>query len=139
VRGELPFRFSGVVRPGLRRGHLLGFPTANLEVDEATAAELPRGVFVGQVRWEAQGPHWAVINVGHRPTFAPGALSVEAHLLDFSGDLYGRALEVQLCRFLRGERRFASADELAAQIAADVKTARDHRDRRTTANNTTEV
>ena len=122
---ELPFRFSGVVGPGLQRGRQLGFPTANIEVDKARAAQLPRGVFAARVQWAGEW-RWAVVNIGHRPTFTAGALSVEAHVLDFSGDLYGEMMEVELCGLLRGEKRFAGIDELTAQIAQDVEKTRNY-------------
>ncbi len=120
--------FSGVVRAGEQRGRQLGFPTANIEIEEAGLALLPRGVFAAKVCWSGTGGHWAVVNIGHRPTFAPGALSVEAHLLDFSGDLYGRVLEVELVFFLRAERRFAEVTELVAQVARDVEMTRNYLD-----------
>ena len=117
---ELPISFSGIVRPGVQRGRQLGFPTANIEVAVEVAGQLPRGVFSTRVRWEGGYPYWAVTNIGTRPTFEPGALSIEAHLLDFSGDLYGLTLEVELLRQLRGEKRFATVTELVAQIGRDI-------------------
>lgn len=117
---EGPMRFSGVVRPGLQRGRQLGFPTANLEVDPQLAGQLPRGVFAGRLHWEGEGWNWAVINIGTRPTFAPGALSIEAHILDFGGDLYDKTLEVELLRRLREEKHFAAVEELIAQIGKDI-------------------
>lgn len=124
--GELPFGFSGVVRPGRQRGRQLGFPTANLDLGETGAANLPRGVFAGRVQWSGTEWRWAVVNIGHRPTFDAGALSIEVHVLDFAGDLYGKVLEVELLGLLRGEKRFAAAGELIAQIALDVENTRNY-------------
>jgi len=130
--------FSGVVRAGLQRGRQLGFPTANLEPSPEEAVHLPRGVFAARVHRPGAGAHWAVVNIGQRPTFGEGMLSVEAHLLDFDGDLYGQVLEVELMRFLRPERRFAEVSELVAQVAQDVELARNYIDNKT-AIDTTEV
>lgn len=124
--GEVSVSFSGVVRPGLRRGRQLGFPTANLEVDGPRAAQLPQGVFAGRLQWSGENWHWAVVNIGHRPTFDAGALSIEAHVLDFAGDLYGKVLEVELFSLLRGEIHFAAVEELVAQIALDVENTRNY-------------
>ncbi len=116
-------RFSGAVRPGQGRGRRLGFPTANLQVERV--GRLPRGVWAGAARWEGGPWRGALINIGTRPTFAEKGLSIEVHVLDFSGDLYGKTLEVRLIRRLRGERRFAAAAALAAQIGKDLENARE--------------
>jgi len=120
-----PYAIEGRVVRGARRGREIGVPTANLE----PACELlpARGVYAGAVG-EAGGPArlaTAVVNVGHRPTFeAAGATVVEAHLLDFEGDLYGRSLRVELHRHLREEMRFESVEALRQQILRDVEQAR---------------
>ncbi len=118
-----PFALLGTVEPGDTRGRSLGFPTANLNLHNEVLP--PDGVYVARARLGAQSLA-AVVNVGLRPTFArarPGRL-IEVHLLDFTGDLYGRDLEVALLAKLRGEMKFASADELKGQIAADIVSAR---------------
>jgi riboflavin kinase / FMN adenylyltransferase len=113
-----PFQVEGVVVEGDRRGKLLGFPTANLEL--ASEQPLPpRGIYVG----EALG-HRAAISIGVNPHYGGTTLRVEAHLLDFDGDLYGRRLVVELWERLRDERAFASERELIEAIAADVEAAR---------------
>lgn len=112
---------AGSVVEGFHRGAKLGFRTANVHV----AHELvPRvGVYAVRVEWE--GRHYpGVANVGHNPTFGNASLSVEVHLLDFEGDLYGAQLSVAFVARIRDERKFASVDELAAQIACDVRQAR---------------
>jgi riboflavin kinase/FMN adenylyltransferase len=102
-----------------RGGTGLGYPTANLEIDARLA--LPAdGVYAGWYRDELLGAMPAAISVGRRPTFLEGAEPiVEAHLLDFSGDLYGRTGRVSFLERLRGEVRFAGASELIAQMAID--------------------
>lgn len=116
-------QFAGVVEAGRARGRSLGFPTANLTVDASTQRQLPRGVYVGRAR--RQGDEWgAVINIGERPTFEEAGISLEVHLLDFSGDIYGETLSVELIRLLRPERRFSSVEALACQIERDIREAR---------------
>jgi riboflavin kinase / FMN adenylyltransferase len=114
-----PFLFEGVVVPGDKRGRGLGMPTANLVPDDAYVTP-GHGVYAG---W-ANG-HPTAINVGVRPTFETGrGLLVEAHLLDFDGDLYGQTLRIAFLERLRGEKRFDSVDELVAQMQRDVEDAR---------------
>ena len=124
-----PYAIRGTVVPGHRRGGAaLGFPTANLATENPV---LPaNGVYAALVH--AVGPDAlpggarpAAVNVGVAPTFAgPGARTVEAHLLDFDGDLYGRRLEVAFVARLRDEQRFPDLDALRARIAADVAAVR---------------
>jgi riboflavin kinase / FMN adenylyltransferase len=113
-----PFEVTGVVVEGDRRGKLLGFPTANLDLP-AEQLLPPRGIYVG----EALG-HRAAISIGVNPHYGGTSLRVEAHLLDYDGDLYGQKLVVELWERLRDERAFASEAELVEAIAADVEAAR---------------
>lgn len=118
-----PYALRGLVVHGAGRGRSLGFPTANVEV--AGEKLVPaHGVYAGWVHWEKE--RWpAAINIGTAPTFADDARrSIEAHLLGYDGDLYGRRIEVALVRRLRGERRFESVDALRERIAADLESAR---------------
>jgi riboflavin kinase / FMN adenylyltransferase len=120
-----PHALSGVVARGAGRGRTIGVPTANLEgVPEALP---PYGVYACVVdRVEPDGARSlarGVLNVGERPTVNAG-FSVEAHLFDFEGDLYGQTLRVHLCARLREERRFDGLDELKAQIARDIEAAK---------------
>jgi riboflavin kinase / FMN adenylyltransferase len=113
-----PYLFEGEVVEGDRRGHALGFPTANLVPDAALVAP-GHGVYAAF----ANG-HPAAVNVGVRPTFETGrGLLVEAYLIDFDGDLYGRSLRVAFVKRLRGERRFPSVEDLIAQMHRDVEQA----------------
>ena len=115
-----PFMLEGEVVEGDRRGRDLGFPTANLVPDDRLVVP-GHGVYAAF----ANG-HAAAVNVGVRPTFETGrGLLVEAYLIDFDGDLYGRTLRVAFVRRLRGERRFPSAEELIAAMNQDVAQARE--------------
>jgi riboflavin kinase/FMN adenylyltransferase len=113
---------SGEVVEGARRGHSLGFPTANLEVrpERAVPANGVYAVFAVLGRQRYQG----VANVGVRPTFDNGRRTVETYILDFEGDIYGCDLVVEFVARLRSERRFQSVEDLIAQIAEDSEEAR---------------
>jgi len=124
-----PFTSRGRVVAGDQRGRAIGFPTANLEAENEV---LPaRGVYAGHLRLldggdpDAGVRHPVVVNVGSRPTFeTPGTVLAEAHILDWSGDLYGRRVDVSFEIRLRAERKFPSVDALREQIAADVEEGR---------------
>jgi riboflavin kinase/FMN adenylyltransferase len=113
-----PYAICGCVVEGDRLGRQLGFPTANLEV--TNLALPPHGVYAASTK--VAGKFFRVaLNIGVRPTVAAGPqLRVESHLLDFSGDLYGAELEVEIGAKLRVERKFSSPAELREQIARDV-------------------
>ena len=114
---------DGTVVAGDARGRTIGFPTANLEPVNET---LPgHGVYAcwARVSGEAE-KRPAAVNVGRRPTFAGAEVTVEAHLLDFAGDLYGRRLRLEFERRLRPERKFDGVEALKAQIQADLAQAR---------------
>lgn len=118
-----PHVVGGVVVPGDARGRTIGFPTANVETD----AELLPAIGVYAVRARIDRGPWrpAVANLGVRPTFGgDGPFLVEVHVLDFSGDIYGREVEVAFVERIRGERRFDGVDALVAQIRQDVQDAR---------------
>jgi riboflavin kinase / FMN adenylyltransferase len=130
-RGDLPsaarllgrsYSIGGEVVSGAGRGRTLGFPTANVKTDRPLG--LPVGVYVCRF---VVGPqqHRAVVNVGVRPTFGESELAVEAHVIDFAGDLYGERVRLTFLRRLRDERKFPSIDELRRQIALDVASARE--------------
>ncbi|MBW2414342.1 MAG: bifunctional riboflavin kinase/FAD synthetase [Deltaproteobacteria bacterium] len=121
------YAIRGTVVTGDRRGRTLGFPTANLEPDNELIPA--NGVYATRVRLlDAPGAgaeHDAVTNVGTRPTFEPGRVLTEAHLLDFEGDLYGQRIELRFLRRIRDERRFSGPDELKEQIAKDASRVRE--------------
>ena len=116
-----PFSVLGSVEHGDHRGHELGFPTAN--VNPHNEALPPDGVYAVRVRL-GDTRLAGVVNIGLRPTFAGTAHRLEVHILDFDRGLYGQDIEIEFVKNLRNERKFASADELKAQIAADVQAAR---------------
>jgi riboflavin kinase/FMN adenylyltransferase len=118
-----PYAIVGTVVHGEKRGRLLGFPTAN--IDPLDSFALPKnGVYAVRV-WVQNEWHAAVLNIGTKPTFHDQAKrTLEAHLLDFSGDLYGEAIRVEFLDFLRDEKKFFSVEELVAQIRSDVQEAR---------------
>ena len=111
----------GTVGQGDQRGRTIGFPTANVEVDPVTC--LPAdGVYAARVVLPDGSRHDAAVNLGRRPTFHDRAEHslLEAHLLDFAGDLYGKRLRVSFAAFLRGERKFNGVDDLRAQLQHDI-------------------
>lgn len=115
----------GTVVQGDKRGRTIGFPTANVAIDASLC--LPAdGVYAARVTIGDGSTHPAAINIGRRPTFYEHAQHslLEAHLLDFSGDLYGQTLRVAFVEFLRGERKFAGIDELRSQLQTDIAQAR---------------
>jgi riboflavin kinase / FMN adenylyltransferase len=118
-----PFQLRGTVAHGDKRGHTLGFPTANLVPDPRLVVP-DHGIYA--CRAEVDGEtHVAAVNVGIRPTFKTGrGLLVEAFLLDFEGDIYGRELRLDFLERLRGEKRFDSVDALVEQMGADVQETR---------------
>ncbi len=115
-----PFLFEGEVRKGDGRGRTLGFPTANL-VPPDDLVTPGHGVYAAFANGQP-----AAVNVGVRPTFETGrGLLIEAYLIDFEGDLYGRTLRIAFVARLRGERRFPGVEELIAQMHRDVAEARE--------------
>ncbi|MBI3158724.1 MAG: bifunctional riboflavin kinase/FAD synthetase [Chloroflexi bacterium] len=119
------YSLRGVVVRGDGRGRTIGIPTANLSIPTERAVPA-NGVYAGWAKvGEAQWP--AVTNIGVRPTFASDApmRTVETHLLDYEGDLYGRELELSFTARLRGEQKFSGVEALVAQIHADIARARE--------------
>jgi len=124
------YQVSGyVVRGRDRGGRLLGFPTANLVLMEELTPK--PGVYATEV-WVDGRRYQGATNIGYNPTFRNGVLSVETHLIDFSGDLYGKTLQVRFIKRLRDEKAFSGPQELAAQIQRDVRQAREILGRRWT-------
>lgn len=122
-----PFAIEGVVEPGVKLGRELGYPTANLRLGNYLR---PRyGIYAVRGRLPANGPFGGRIldgaaNLGIRPSFDPPVELLEPYFFDFSGDLYGQTIEVELIEFLRDEAKFDSLDALKAQIAADCEAAK---------------
>jgi riboflavin kinase/FMN adenylyltransferase len=116
------FTMSGLVEPGDRIGTGIGWPTVNLAVPP-TKLVPARGIYAGWAATPA-GVRQAAISVGYRPTFDKTELRVEAHLLDFAGDLYQQRLELRFVARLRDEVKFPDAGALSEQIARDVEATR---------------
>ncbi|MBS1149927.1 MAG: Riboflavin kinase [Myxococcaceae bacterium] len=118
------FDLDGTVVPGQGRGRTIGFPTANIdtqnELRPAPGVYAVRARVIGEQAWRG-----GAANIGVKPTFGGTEVTIEAHLFDFSGDLYGKRLRVQFIDRLRAEQRFASVAELSGQIARDLDQARE--------------
>jgi riboflavin kinase/FMN adenylyltransferase len=119
-----PYSVGGTVVHGAGRGRTLGFPTANVQPDRPVL--VPGGVYGCDVLLDGAALH-AVVNIGVRPTFGETTTTVEGHVLDFSEDMYGRRVVLSFRNRLRGERKFASVEQLRAQISEDIKEARAQR------------
>jgi len=115
------WRVTGKVVSGANRGTGLGFPTANIALAPGTA--LAHGIYAVRVRFDGK-IHPAAAYLGTRPTFDDGAPVLEVFLLDFDDDLYGREIAVDFIAHIRDDRRFDSAEALAAQMQADCDRAR---------------
>ncbi|HBK65389.1 MAG TPA: bifunctional riboflavin kinase/FAD synthetase [Cyanobacteria bacterium UBA11159] len=121
------YSLTGVVVQGQQLGRKIGFPTANLQLPPDKF--LPRhGVYCVRVTTPSLpsllSEHLGVMNIGIRPTVNGTSLTVEVHVLDWSGDLYGQTLTVKIEKFLRGETKFPSLDALKSQIQGDCTAAR---------------
>lgn len=113
-----PYMLRGRVIDGYRRGAELGFPTANLDVVEQL---IPAdGIYTGRVVVDGT-TYRAAVSIGSAPTFEGARRQVEAYLLDFSGDLYGRSLDLELTGWVRDQMRFPSVERLVERIKLDVE------------------
>ncbi len=121
-----PYRLSGTVVVGKQLGRTIGFPTANVQVEQYKF--LPKGgVYVASARLSDGRIYRSVVNIGTQPT-TPGThnLAIEAFLLDFNEDIYGQHLILDLLAFLRPEKKFASIEDLVRQIGMDADTAKNY-------------
>ncbi|MDB5083556.1 MAG: ribC [Bacilli bacterium] len=120
------YQFTGLVVEGDQRGRQLGFPTANLRLDDNYVLPM-NGVYVVLARTQHGSDTLpGVMNIGTKPTFFEnGQPSIEVHLLDYADNLYGQELEVKVLERIRDERKFGSVDELTEQLRLDVKHARE--------------
>jgi len=112
-----PWRVSERVVSGFKRGTEMGFPTANVPLPKGTT--LGHGIYAVRVHLDGI-VHAGAAYLGTRPTLDDGAPVLEVFLLDFSGDLYGREIEIEFIDFIRGDRRFRSIEELVAQMDQDI-------------------
>ena len=115
----------GKVEPGKQLGRLLGYPTANVRPEGAPV--LPEnGVYAASILLEGEViPRPCMLNKGIHPTVPDGKATIEAHLLDFDGDLYGWRVQLEYLQFLRPERRFEDLDALKAQLRRDLAATRE--------------
>lgn len=111
-----PFFIIGSVTDGRHVGRMLGFPTANVSVEDDKF--LPVGVFGGYAQ-TATGVYKCIVNIGTKPTYGIATPTVEAYLLDFDGSLYGQKITLHLTRFLREIQKFNSENELILQLERD--------------------
>lgn len=118
-----PYSIFSRVVDGKRLGRLLGFPTINQTVAQASRSLLKHGVYATR-SYVGQTPYDSVTNLGIRPTVDGSELCAETHLLDFCGDLYGKEVRVEFLHFIREERKFDTLEELSEQIKKDVDAAR---------------
>jgi len=116
------FKLSGAVVSGVERGRVLGFPTANIDVDSEQA--LPHDGVYATLAHIGDKVYQSVTNIGKRPTFGAGERSIEVFILDFDRDIYGENLTIELVEHLRNEIKFASPEELTEQIGKDVEHSR---------------
>ena len=118
-----PYEITGRVVHGFHVGHELGFPTANIQVEDAQKLIPKNGVYAVWVKEKTGGEEhvWGgMLNIGLRPTMANGEnRTIEVHLLDFAGDLYGCRLTLSFVRRLRDERKFRNKGELVHQLRED--------------------
>jgi riboflavin kinase/FMN adenylyltransferase len=114
-----PYQLQGVVAHGEGRGREIGYPTANLVVQDPRKLVPKRGVYAVNVQLPSGEVCGGMMNIGRRPTFDEMEVTVEVHLFDFEGDLYGQTLSVQFLRRLRDEQKFDSPDALAMQLSED--------------------
>jgi riboflavin biosynthesis protein ribF len=117
-----PYRILGRVIHGNELGRTIGFPTANIRLHRQVNPV--KGVYAVKVRLKSGAFFNGVANIGTRPTINGVNQLLEAHLFDFQGDLYGQWLDIELCHKIRNEMKFPSFDDLKAQIAQDVETAK---------------
>lgn len=116
-----PYGVYGKVNYGQQKGRSIGFPTINLPMNRRRC--LVKGVYAVNVSWRDKVLH-GVANVGTRPTVAGSGILLEVHLFNFNRDIYGERVRVEFIQKLREEKRFASFDELKAQIERDAEAAR---------------
>jgi riboflavin kinase/FMN adenylyltransferase len=113
------YELTGTVARGEGRGRQIGFPTANLSLKDTNKLIPERGVYAVRVEMPDGDRRGGMMNIGRRPTFDGMDVTVEVHVFDYQGDLYGERLAVQFLRRLRDEQKFDSSDALAMQLSKD--------------------
>jgi len=116
-----PFVLSGQVVKGKQLGKSLGYPTANLKIDQDYKIIPKEGVYVVSANIDSK-PYFGMMNIGHNPTIAKNnSKSIETYFFDFKGDLYNKTIQIKLLKRLRDERKFESVDALKAAMQKDEK------------------
>ena len=118
------YLLTGTVGKGQGIGRKINFPTVNLDIKETYKLIPKKGVYIVKANFESN-TSFGIMNIGYRPTVGGTGQTIEIHLLDFNGDLYGKKMQVEVLKRLREENKFKSIEELAQQIAKDEKTARE--------------
>lgn len=115
-----PFRLSGKVVDGQKNGRKLGFPTANINIEEAYKLIPAVGIYAVRVYYKGQKLK-GMLNIGYRPSidFADGSMTIEVNIFDFDQDIYGEELKVDLIKRIRDEKKFDSIDQLIAEMKKD--------------------
>jgi riboflavin kinase/FMN adenylyltransferase len=116
------FCYSGIIEHGRHMGRQLGFPTINIYIPPHLI--VPKWGVYESYTTISEGTYHSITNIGNRPTFGDGKFSVETHILDYEGDLYGQSAKVELAKMIRPEMKFGSVGELISQIARDVESIR---------------
>lgn len=119
-----PYFFTGTVVHGKKLGRTIGFPTANLEIEENYKLIPAYGVYAVECMVENQNVN-GMLNIGIKPTFEGESASIEVHLFDFDGDLYDKKIKVVLRKHIREEQKFSSVEDLKSQLKKDELFARD--------------
>ena len=119
-----PYLLEGRVVPGFQQGRKMGFPTANIELDDSRRLVPASGVYAVKVAVDDVRPEWhlGMMNIGVRPTFGGTKTTLEVNIFGFYGDLYGRKLQVVFLHRIREERKFGSPEELERQLKKDKQT-----------------
>ena len=120
---DRPFSVCGTVVKDRQVGKKLGFPTVNICLENDKIA-VKDGVYVGKVAFNGKS-FLSIINCGARPTFSVSERVIEAHLIDFNGDLYGKQIEIYFLDYLRDIKKFESEEGLKEQLSLDVKKAKE--------------
>ncbi|MCD8290545.1 MAG: bifunctional riboflavin kinase/FAD synthetase [Prevotella sp.] len=115
-----PYFIEGTVVQGVHEGRKLGFPTANMCVNDELKLIPENGVYAVKAEIGDSSKTWdAMMNIGTRPTFGDNRITLETHIFGLEGDIYGKRINIRFLHRLRGERKFSSADELSAQLRHD--------------------
>lgn len=119
-----PYSIAGTVVEGRKLGRTIGFPTANISPDAPDGVLPAGGVYAVDVRIGTDAPRRGMLNIGTCPTVQGTTVSIEVHILDFEGDIYGRHIAVEFLERLRAEQNFGSLDELRRRLELDREAAR---------------